>query len=107
MLGKENEERRENHVRELPGHHDDQGGGKPPHREREDGQQARFRRQDQELPDRKGPALHQEPGQGFVFEQSDDGSFLGIGKTEPEEEEKPVPFPYARMNNDSSSEAMF
>ena len=64
MLGKENEERRENHVRELPGHHDDQGGGRPPHREREDGQQARFRRQDQELPDRKGPALHQEPGQG-------------------------------------------
>ena len=43
----------------------------------------------------------------FVFEQSDDESFIGIGKTEPEEEEKPVPFPYARMNNDSSSEAMF
>lgn len=43
----------------------------------------------------------------FVFEQSDDGSFLGIGKTEPEEEEKPLPFPYAGMNNGSASEAMF
>jgi excisionase family DNA binding protein len=41
----------------------------------------------------------------FVFEQSDDESFIGIGKTEPEEEEKPVPFPYTGMADCSHRQA--
>lgn len=42
----------------------------------------------------------------FVFEQSDDESFLGIEKAK-QEEEKPVPFPYTGKENNSSYEAMF
>jgi excisionase family DNA binding protein len=42
----------------------------------------------------------------FVFEQSDDESFLGIEKAK-QEEEKPVPFPYTGKENNSSYEATF